>query len=138
MSWTGFERRWLRAMVRSALPAPPGLAEDVDDASLLESGLDHLRGSMPGIQRVALRFAVWLVCVLGPLSLRRLPPFTRLSVDERDRALAHLGGSDNFVVREMVVLIKLVAALVRELSPAFRRALGWGTGEPVRIPEVEG
>ncbi len=137
MSWTGMERRWLRAMVRAALPAPPGLDEDVDDASLLESGLERLRGSMPGIQQIALRFAVWLVCLLGPLSLRRLPPFTRLSADDRDRALARLGGSDNFVVREMVVLIKLVAALVRELSPAFRGALGWGVGDPVRIPEVE-
>lgn len=138
MSWTGFERRWLRAMVRSALPAPPDLDEDVDDASLLEDGLEHLRRRMPGIQRIALRFAVWLVCVLGPLSLRRAPPFTRLSADDRDRALARLGASDSFVVREMVALIKLVAALVRELSPAFRRALGWGVGAPVRIPEVEG
>lgn len=92
---------------------------------------------MPWIQGVALRFAVWLVCLLGPLSLRQLPPFTRLSVRDRDRALARLGASDLFVVREMVVLIKLVAALVRELSPSFRRALGWGGGRPVRIPGAE-
>ncbi len=137
MSWTGFERRWLRAMVRAALPAPPELAGDVDDAAVLEAGLEQLRDSMPRIQRIALRFAVWLVCLLGPLGLRRLPPFTRLTQDDRDRALARLGASDNFVIREMVVLIKLVAALVRELSPAFRGALGWGSGTPVRIPEVE-
>lgn len=138
MSWTRVERRWLRAMVRSALPAPRGLEEDLDGASQLEQGLQQLRGSMPGIQRIALRFAVWLVTLLGPLCLRRLPPFTRLSGEERDRALTRLGASDSFVVREMVVLIKLVAALVRELSPAYRRALGWGSGSPVRFPEVDG
>jgi hypothetical protein len=137
VSWTSMERRWLRAMVRAVLPAPPGLAAAEDDAPTLERGLEQLRGSMPWIQRVALRFGVWLVCLLGPLSLRQLPPFTRLSADDRDRALVRLGGSDLFVVREMVVLIKLVAALVRELSPSFRGALGWGGGRPVRIPGME-
>jgi len=123
-------------MVRAALPAPPPLPADEDADPALERGLEQLRGAMPGLQRVALRFAVWLVCVLGPLSQRRLPPFTRLSATERDRALARLGASDLYVVREMVVLIKLVAALARELSPGFRAALGWGAGRPVRIPGV--
>ncbi|MDP7113793.1 MAG: hypothetical protein QGH45_17625 [Myxococcota bacterium] len=131
------ERRWLRAMVRASLPATPALDAGEDDTATLEHGLDQLRSAMPWIQGVALRFAVWLVCLLGPLGLRKLPPFTRLSAHDRDRALARLGASDLFVVREMVVLIKLVAALVRELSPSFRLALGWGGGRPVRIPGAE-
>jgi hypothetical protein len=134
MSWTALERRWLTALVCAVLPPPGGHA---DDPEALAEPLERLRRGMPPLQRLALRFAVWLVSLLAPLGEGRLPPFTRLDDGARDRALGRLAASDNFVVREMVVLIKLAAALARELDPAFRDAVGWGRGRPVRIDEAE-
>ena len=65
------------------------------------------------------------------------PTFRRLGGEHRDEVLVRMGSSDSFVIREMVVLLKLVAGLVRELDPAFGPALGWGVGDPVRIEEAE-
>ena len=107
------------------------------DPAALALGLDLLLAGMPGLQRLALRFAVWLVSWAGPLFVGQLPTFRRLTHDQRDQVLVRMGSSDNFVIREMVVLLKLVAGLVREMDPAFGPALGWGIGEPVRIPEAE-
>jgi len=134
VSWTGLERGWLAALVEAMIPPLPSVP--APEPRRLAEGLAALLDGMPGLQRLALRFAVWLVCWLGPLAARRLPPFTRLGADDRDRVLTVLGGSDNFLLRELVVLLKLVAGLVRELDPGFRQALGWGEGEPVCIPGV--
>lgn len=112
---------------RPAVPAPEGL----------DDGIRQLLDGMPPLQKLALRFAVWLVAWIGPLYAGRLPTFQRLSSGDRDRALSRMGRSDLFVVREMVVLVKLVAGLVRELDPGFGKALGWGEGAPVRIHEIE-
>jgi len=139
VSWAGFERRWLASMVESMIPPLP--AADgrgaVPAAAGLDAGIGRLLDGMPSLQRLALRFAVWLLAWIGPLFVGRLPTFCRLSPDDRDRVLVRMGGSDSYLVREMVVLIKLVSGLVLELDPAFGKALGWGEGDPVRIPEIE-
>lgn len=141
MSWTGLERRWLVALIEAMIPPLParegGGAVPAADPAALDLGLGLLLSGMPALQRLALRFAVWLVSWVGPLFVGQMPTFSRLSHDHRDQVLVRMGGSDSFVIREMVVLIKLVAGLVRELDPAFGPALGWGVGEPVRIPEAE-
>ena len=141
MSWTGMERRWLTALIEAMIPPLPAGegrgAVPAADPVVVARGLDLLLAGMPGLQRLALRFAVWLVSWIGPLFVGRMPTFRRLSHEHRDQVLVRMGGSDNFVVREMVVLVKLVAGLVRELDPSFGRALGWGVGEPVRIEEAE-
>lgn len=141
MSWTGFERRWLMALIEAMIPPLPPrdgkAAVPAADAAAVGRGMEILLGGMPALQRLALRFAVWLVSWVGPLFIGRAPTFRRLSTSDRDRVLVCMGGSDNFVVREMVVLLKLVAGLVRELDPPFGAALGWGIGDPVRIEEAE-
>lgn len=141
MSWTGLERRWLSALIEAMIPPLPPrdgkAAVPEADAAALGRGIEVLLRGMPGLQRLALRFAVWLVSWIGPLFIGQLPTFGRLCTADRDRVLVRMGGSGNFVVREMVVLLKLVAGLVRELDPSFGPALGWGIGEPVRIEEAE-
>jgi hypothetical protein len=141
VSWTGLERRWLMALIEAMIPPLPprddkAAVPAIDPVSATR-GVEVLLGGMPGLQRLALRFAVWLVSWVGPLFIGQLPTFRRLSSGDRDRVLVRMGGSDNFVIREMVVLLKLVAGLVRELDPAFGPALGWGVGEPVRIEGAE-
>ena len=140
MSWARFERRWLASMVEAVVP--PLAATDgsagVPASTGLDDGIGKLLVGMPSLQKLALRFAVWLLAWVGPLFIGRLPTFRRLSPDARDRVLVRMGGSDNYLVREMVVLLKLVAGLVLELDPAFGKALGWGEGETVRIREIEG
>ena len=140
MSWAGFERRWLASMVEALIPPLPATdgSVAVPAPTSLDDGIGELLGGMPSLQKLALRFAVWLLAWAGPLFIGRLPTFGRLSPDDRDRVLARMGGSDNYLVREMVVLLKLVAGLVLELDPSFGKALGWGEGEPVRIREIEG
>jgi len=140
VSWTGFERRWLESLVRAVIPplAATGGSAAVPPPNALDDGIVRLLGGMPSLQKLALRFAVWLLAWAGPLFIGRLPTFRRLSPEDRDRVLVRMGSSDNYLVREMVVLLKLVAGLVLELDPAFGKALGWGEGEPVRVREIEG
>jgi hypothetical protein len=140
VSWTALERAWLATLVDAMIPALPAgegrAAVPAAKADRLRDDLAQLLDGMPGLQRLALRLAVWLVAWLGPLAVGRLPTFRRLAPADRDRVLTRLGTSDLYLVREMVVLLKLVAGLVRELDPGFRRALGWGEGEPICVPGV--
>lgn len=141
MSWTGLERRWLMALIEAMIPPLPEregkAAVPAPGGRAVGHGIEVLLGGMPGLQRLALRFAVWLVSWIGPLFIGQVPTFRRLGPADRDRVLVRMGGSDNFLIREMVVLLKLVAGLVRELDPAFGPALGWGVGDPIRIEEAE-
>ncbi len=140
LPWTRGERRWLAGVITAMIPPLPAGDDRPEvpapDPAGLHPAVGRVLTGMPGIQRVALRAAVWLVVLAGPwVAGRPLRTFPALSADDRDRALARLGGSDAFLIREMVVLLKLAAGFVREQDPAFRAALGWGIGDPVRVEE---
>ncbi len=138
MHWTAMERRWLVAIAEAMFPesAPAGEEEGAEpEGRALERQLEELRRGLPGLQRLGLRFAVALVVALGPRAVGSWRPFNRQPVEQRGRALAALGASDRFVVREMAVLLKMMVAMARELDPAFREGLGWGRGEPVQVKE---
>ncbi len=131
-TWTALERRWLRQIAVAMVPGGGGGIE----AAGLEEALERLRRGMPPLQRLALRAGVWMVALGAGPRVGRWRGFGALDAGQRDRALAALGTSDRFLVRELVVLLKLAAALAWETDPAFRRGLGWGEGRPVRIEGV--
>lgn len=141
MNWSAMERSWLVAIAEAMFPPQPAPAGEEGEGTAvpepggrdLERQLEELRRGLPGLQRLGLRFAVALVIALGPRAVGSWRPFCRLSLEQRGRALATLGASDRFVVREMAVLLKMMVAMARELDPAFRQALGWGRGKPVQV-----
>jgi hypothetical protein len=141
LPWTRGERRWLGTVITAMIPPLPAgegrPAVPATELVMLQQGLGRVLRGMPWIQQVALRAALWLVMIGGPWSIGRpLRTFAGLAADDRDRVLVRLGSSDAFLIREMVVLLKLAAGFVREQDPAFRAALGWGVGRPVQVGEV--
>ena len=70
--------------------------------------------------RAAVLTAVWA----APLLIRRLPPLTRLDRPARERALAAMGASRVYLLRQMLGLLKTSAALGYGASPQVRAAIG--------------
>ena len=75
--------------------------------------------------RNALRLAVFTATWIAPMLVGRRPPLARLSLDERERALEAMAASSNGLLRQLVVLLKLVAALCYGGDPRVREAIGY-------------
>jgi hypothetical protein len=71
--------------------------------------------------RAALLVGVWI----SPLLIFRLPPFTRLTQEDRLRALEALGKSDIYLLRQIMLLLKAVACFCYGANPAVRKDMGY-------------
>lgn len=71
--------------------------------------------------RAALIVAGWI----SPLLIKRLPPFERLSPEDRTAALEALGKSRFYLLRQISLLIKAVAGFGYGNDPRVRRAIGY-------------
>ena len=121
MQLLSFEKRWLLRICDAVLPADghPTLAIGARDVPL--GGLvDDLYRSAPTHFLLGLRLATWVVTCLGPALTGRLRTFGGLSSDDRAAVLAELAESRIYVLREIPMLLKMVACL------------GWGG-----VPEVQ-
>ena len=83
-----------------------------------------VRDATPFI-RTAVRIAFLAATWIAPLLVRRRPPLRRLSLDDRERALEAMASSSNALLRQLVVLLKLLAALCYGGDPRVRDAIGY-------------
>jgi len=74
--------------------------------------------------RWGLRAAVFTAVWAAPLLIGRLPPLTRLDRPTRERALAAMGASHVYLLRQMLGLLKTIACLGYGASPQVRAAIG--------------
>lgn len=82
------------------------------------------QSAAPAPMRLAFLAACELAFFVSPLLIGRLPPLTRLSAADRERALAALGKSRFYLLRQQLLVLKTVAALDYGARPEVRRALG--------------
>ena len=75
--------------------------------------------------RNGLRLAIFTATWVAPLLIGTRPPLRRLSLDERERALEAMSSSSNGLLRQLVVLLKLVAALFYGADRRVREAIGY-------------
>lgn len=117
-----------RAVVDALLPSGADVRLSI---GALESGFEdfledfRLEGA-PELRRgfgIALFAAGWV----APLLVRRIPPFSRLSTGDRERALEAMERSRFAVPRQLMTVLKTVVALHYGASPAVRKAIGYHT-----------
>lgn len=136
-----FERRWLLRIFDAVYPGGTegGLrlgAKDVPIGGLL----DDMVKRAPFDFVLGLRAAAWVVTLFGPLLAGRLRTFAGLSVTERGEVLESLAHSRLYLLREIPMLLKMVASLGYLGVPSVQRELGlpnvdgeppaWARGEP--------
>lgn len=97
---------------------------------LLETGFDafyvEFTREAPPLVRTALPLAILSATWIAPLLIAKLPPLGRLSRDDRERALVAMSRSRIGLLRQLVVLLKLVAAMSYGADDGVRDAIGYG------------
>jgi hypothetical protein len=92
---------------------------------------EFLQTAVPSLRlafKAALLAAVWV----APLLIGRLPPLTRHDRLTRVRALAALETSPLAVLRQLLLVLKMVASFAYGADPSVRAAAGY----PRRPPEA--
>ncbi len=85
--------------------------------------------------KAALAAAIWV----APVMIGAIPPFTRLSKENRERALRAMAKSDFYHVRQMLFLLKAVTSFCYGVHPEVRHTVGFPSpalGFPKEEPEA--
>src|SRR5438132_9890943 len=85
--------------------------------------------------RTAFRLAVWAALWISPLLIGRLPPLTRLEPPARERALGAMARSRVYLLRQLLMLLKLVVGFCYGAEPEVRAAIGY-PHTPISLTEV--
>ncbi|MFW5925170.1 MAG: hypothetical protein ACOCV4_03330 [Myxococcota bacterium] len=125
-----FEERWMRLLFDAILPvdADPRLSSRAGDAPVGPL-VDDLFRSAPGQFLLGLRAAIWVA--YGSALVFRLRTFRQLTREERAQHLERLEGSRLYFLREIPMLLKMVASLAYGALPQVQAAAGLPpAGEP--------
>ncbi len=121
MRWTAAERRWRDALCAALIPpgrALPGIAA-VDTAPFWA----EWERAAPPLLRFGARVAVWAL-TFAPLVVVGAPRlFPRLPRAAQERVLARAASSPSYLVRQLVVTLKLLACFAYLRDPSVRAAL---------------
>jgi hypothetical protein len=118
--------RFDRAVMDTLLPSR---ASPVLPLGLLESGFEKFwadsRVDLAPRLRMAFALGLFTAAWVAPLLVRRLPPLARLSPPERERALTAMERSHVVILRQLLRILKTVAALHYGAHPEVRKAVGY-------------
>lgn len=115
------ERRWARALMGAMLPATPGGGPGIDALDLEPFWSDYER-TAPPLVRLGLRASIWILTWLPLLSGRGLRPFHRLPAAQRDRLLCAWSESRWYLLRQLVMTVKVIVCFAAFRDPEVRRA----------------
>lgn len=120
-----FERRWAEAVLGGfATPGAPGLAPRPDEVDWVRGVTRFLaRASTKG--RLGVRVGLFLVVTAPLWCWGQLRTALSLSAEERARLLDELLAHRWFAVRELCLLLKLVACMTLFGVPAVRARSGY-------------
>lgn len=115
-----------RAVLETLLPGgvSPVLSLGVLDTGFDEFLDDFRKLGAADLQR-AFRIALLAAGWMAPLLVGRLPPLSRLSPADRERALTAMDGSEVAILRQLVRVLKTVVGLHYGAVPAVRRTIGY-------------
>jgi hypothetical protein len=116
-----------RIVLDTLLPAnaDPRLPLGVLDVGFTDFHREFERTASPSLRaafRASLLAAIWV----SPLLIRRAPPLSRLPRTARERALAAMATSRVGLLNQLLVVLKLVAAMSYGAQPVVRNAVGYG------------
>ncbi|MBK6809110.1 MAG: hypothetical protein IPI43_00230 [Sandaracinaceae bacterium] len=120
-----FERRWLLRIFDAIYPGgtAEGLRLGAADVPI-EGLLEDIAKRAPFDFVLGLRAGAWVVTLFGPLLTGRFRRFAGLSVPERGEVLEALAHSRLYLLREIPMLLKMVASLGYLGVPQVQRELG--------------
>ena len=118
--------RFDRSVIDTLLPSG---ADPVLPLGLLESGFERFwvesNADLAPPLRLAFRLGLLTAAWVAPILVRRLPPLGRLSASDRERALTAMERSHLVILRQLVRILKTVAALHYGAHPHVRKAIGY-------------
>jgi hypothetical protein len=120
-----FERRWAHATLEGfAPPTGPGLApRDVTIDWM--AAWDIMNDGGTAKARIGTRLAVWIM-VFAPLWMLIAPrTLPSLSIEERSRVIDRLLTSKIWLVKELALLVKLIASMALLGDPTLRARSGY-------------
>ncbi len=121
-----FERRWALEIFNTILPSGADQRLPLGAADLpLEHLVRDVCARAPKRFVLGFRVAIWLVVWSPMFVLRKLKRFTKLSSSDRLALIQRLGGSDRYLIREAVTLLKMVACLGYGGLPVIQRQVGY-------------
>lgn len=113
-----FEEGWARAVLAAMFPVDVPAREEG-----YGPGFAGIIATAPFEAAVGLRLALLMV-VLSPLFVLKRPrTFLGLAADAREHVLDALLGSSTYAVRQLVLALKTMGALLYAHDPEVRRAL---------------
>ncbi len=119
---SAFERAWTDAAFDAIYPESPALPHGI--ASMHPARyLDDLLRDVPLEQSIGIRLALWIVALAPLFTIWKLGTIASIDPDERPRVLDKLLASPVYAVRQLVLLLKAMAALLYARSAAVRAAM---------------
>ncbi|MBI5211347.1 MAG: hypothetical protein HY927_15340 [Elusimicrobia bacterium] len=114
-----------RAVFEALLPAGPGpKSKGIAETDFARFYEDFFKTAVLPM-RVSCAAAVFFAAWVSPLLVGRLPPFLMLSAEDRELALEAMAKSPFYLVRQLLLLLKAMAALCYGADPGVREALGY-------------
>ena len=116
-----FERGWAKAAFGTIFPgsndATPMLhAEQME----IDGFLREVCGRVPLQAALGLRIAIWIVALAPLVVLRKFATIRGLDVADRERVITKLLASPSYAVRQLVMILKTIGALVYAAHPSVR------------------
>lgn len=126
-----FEKRWAESILEAfAPPGGPGLAPRAGETRYADA-LERMSASATRTAALGLRIALWLAVVAPMFVWGRFVLAPTLAIGERARMLGELLRHRSFLVRELVLLLKIGAAFALFARPEMRAASNYD-----RVAEV--
>jgi hypothetical protein len=128
---TRVENQWAEAAFGAIFPsnAHPELRTGICDLDVA-SFLVDLRSRVPYRAALGLRLGIWMVALAPLFVLHRLRTISGLDPRSREVVLAALLGSSIYPVRQLVMLLKAIGALLYGKAASVRAVM-----IPARVPE---
>ena len=112
-TFTRTELRWARAAFETIFPENATARLPMGIARLdVEGFLSDVRARSPLDAALGLRIAIWIVALAPIVVLRRFATIASLSRPERERVMRALLASPVYGVRQLVLLLKAIGALL--------------------------
>jgi hypothetical protein len=121
MKLFAFEKRWGRAAFSGMYPAGahPRIQGDIDTMDV-PAYLDELWDILPLKPAMGVRVTLWILGLAPIFVLGRFATLWQLGATEREQTVVKLLASPTYVVRQLVLLMKALAALLFLSSPSVR------------------
>jgi len=117
--------KWLRTQLDAIIPEGGEIPVSAEEGGAVEIFQD-MASHLPALTGMSLHAAVVFVEFAGPLfGLKKTGRFSGLDSEKKTECLQGLSKSPIYLVRQMVMLLKMIACMGWGADPRVRRSLGY-------------